>query len=726
MSRIELEVQGMTCASCASHVEHALAAVPGVREARVNLPLERAAVEGDPADIGSLVQAVERAGYQAKPIDASKPTSHSHEHHGSGDLTTWRNRLIAGFVIVVPMLWIHFAGHSDTWRWPRFLLATAMQLVVGWPFFVSALRRLRYGSASMDSLIEMGSLAAYFAGLYMFVTRQHDMYFMDSALILEFVTLGKYLELRAKRRASLAIRKMLDLSPAEARVIRDGQTVVVPVEDVQPGETIVIRPGDRVPLDARILEGASAVNQAWLTGESLPVDKQSGDEILAGAVNGSGSLTAEVLRPVGQTALARVIELVRRAQESKADVQRFADRVVAYFVPGVIAIATLSLVGWGVLGGDWQHGIAAAVAVVVVACPCALGLATPAAILVASGRGAELGILVKEAHALETAGQLTTVVLDKTGTITVGRPQVTDVVPQSGVSEQKLLALAAAAEGLSSHPLAEPIVNLARSKQIEMPSASGLQVVPGAGVAATVNLLPVLVGNERLLDKHHVDYSAVSETIRQLREAGKTPLLVAEAGKLLGLIAVADVVAPTSREAVAQLRKLGLKVIMLSGDARATAQTVAREVGIDQLEAEVLPERKGEVIAELQRSGQVVAMVGDGINDAPALAIADLGIAIGTGADIAIETADVVIAGNDLRKVALTVSLARATLRTIRQNLGWAFGYNLALLPLAAGLFVPFGGPQLPPVAAAAAMSLSSVSVVLNSLLLRRRISAAN
>jgi Cu+-exporting ATPase len=596
-----------------------------------------------------------------------------------------------------------------------------MQITVGWPYLVNALKRLKYGAANMDSLIELGAIAAYVAGIFALLTGRHDMYFMDSALILEFVTLGKYLEARAKRRASLAIRKLLELSPQEARVVRGGETQVVPVESVRVGETIIVRPGDRVPLDAEVLEGTSSIDQAWLTGESIPVDKEPGDEVLAGAINGPGALTARVTRAAGESALARVIELVRRAQESKAESQRVADRIVSWFVPAVVVIATLTALAWGFGAADWDMAFQSAVAVIVVACPCALGLATPTAILVASGRGAELGILVKEARALETAGQITTVILDKTGTITIGKPKVTDVVAITS-DERDVLAMAAAAERLSSHPLAEPIVATAEAKDVEVPAAAGLQVISGSGVLATIAGRKVLVGNERLMAGNGVDIKAVSAALEKLRELGKTPLLVARDGMLLGIVALADVVSEHSRDAVNRLKRLGLRVFVISGDARATVAAVAREVGITNVEAEVLPERKREVVARLQSEGQVVAMVGDGINDAPALAEADLGIAIGTGADVAIETADVVIAGNDLRKVADTILLAKATLRTIYQNLGWAFIYNVVLLPMAAGLFVPFGGPHLPPVAAAAAMSLSSVSVVTNSLLLRRRV----
>jgi P-type Cu+ transporter len=718
-----LEVQGMTCASCVSHVQKALSSVPGVNEARVNLVTEQASVHFDPkqATADQFVQAIERAGYSAKPAEPAHHAQVADGDRSLREMNTWLWRLIAGIFILTPMIAIHFLAQSHVWNWAQFALATAMQIVVGWPYLVNALKRLKYGAANMDSLIELGSMAAYVAGIFALAMNRHDMYFMDSALILEFVTLGKYLEARAKRRASLSIRKLLDLTPQEARVVHNGETVVVPVAEVRSGETIVIRPGDRVPLDAKILEGMSSVDQAWLTGESIPVDKQVGDDVLAGAINGAGSLTAQVTKAAGETALSRVIDLVRRAQESKAQAQRVADKIVSWFVPAVAVVATLTLLAWGLIGSNWDMGFQSAVAVIVVACPCALGLATPTAILVASGRGAEMGILVKEAQALETAGKLTTVVLDKTGTITAGKPKVTDVVALQG-DESQLVALAAAAERLSSHPLADPIVAEAAKRNAAIPTAGDLQVVSGGGVVASVEGKRVLVGNKRLLAQFQVDSGPAEAVADKLRAQGKTPLFVAENDALLGVIALADVVAPHSREGVERIKGLGLRVLLISGDAEATVRAVAQEVGITEVEAEVLPERKRNVVARLQAEGETVAMVGDGINDAPALAAANLGIAIGTGADVAIETADVVIAGNDLRKVSDAVLLARATLRTIHQNLGWAFIYNMVLLPMAAGVFVPFGGPHLPPIAAAAAMSLSSVSVVLNSLLLKRRV----
>ena len=731
-----LDIEGMTCASCVSRVESALARVPGVKSARANLATNQAAVEMEHgrAHTDALVTAVKRAGYKATPSEHDE-----HAHHsamvGEHELMLWRRRLTVGLVLLVPLTlphllsWVGLDVFQGVWLTRvQLACATGLQVYVGWPFYIGAWRRAIHFSTNMDTLVAIGTLAAYGAGVYELLapahhagTADHSMSLMDAGLILTFITLGKYLEARAKGRASAAIRKLLDLAPPVANVERDGRVVTVPPAEVAIGETLIVRPGEKVPLDAEVLSGNSSLDESWLTGESIPVDKTAGDKILAGTINGQGSLTARVTQTVGKTALAQVVELVRRAQESKTEVQRLADQVVSWFVPIVLAIALATFLVWGIAAGQWLTGLAATVAVLVVACPCALGLATPTAILVASGRGAEQGILIKEAHALEIAGRVNTIVLDKTGTVTLGKPQVTAIVPAAGVSEDELLATAAAVEQHSQHPLAAPIVAAATERNLTLPPTDSLEVVPGQGVLARGKSGETLVGNERLLSGRNVDYSSQRAEIERLRADGQAPQLVAAGRKYLGLIAVSDPVAPHSREAIEQLHRLGLKVQLLSGDHRAIAERVAREVGIDAVTAEVLPGDKQSVIEQLRRQGQVVAMVGDGINDAPALAAADLGIAIGSGSDIAMETAEIVIVGNDLRGAARTIALARATLRTIKQNLVWAFLYNVLLIPLAAGVFVPIAGFRLPGVAAAAAMALSSVSVVGNSLLLRAR-----
>jgi len=697
-----LEIGGMHCASCVARVEGALTKVPGVASARVNLLTHQGRVTYDPsrADFKQMAAAVSAAGYEVKPAAAANAATSDLAQRSRGEVSYWLWRLMVAVALLVPLIAIHFfaGAYHLLASYVQLALATAMQLVVGWPYLAGAVKRLRHGGANMDTLIALGTTAAYGAGLADLVLGSHSMNFMDGGMILTFITLGKYLEARAKGRASQAILKLLDLAPPVAHVERNLSLVDLPLVKVESGETIVVRPGDRVPLDATITNGTSDVNEAWLTGESLPVTKRAGDTIYAGTINGSGSLRAQVSRTAGETWLAQTVELVRRAQESKADVQRLADRVVAWFVPAVLAIAAVTFVVWALVpGGGWQAGLSAAVAVLVVACPCALGLATPAAVLVASGRGAESGILIKDAPALETAARVTTVVLDKTGTITLGEPQVVALQPASGITAERLLSVAAAAERHSSHPLAQAIVSHADEQQAPLLAASDVEIIAGRGIFASSPAGRVFVGQSS-------DRSGLG--------AGQSALDVLLNDQRLGRIVLADAVSETSRAAIDELRQLGLSVTMLSGDRRETAEAIARQVGITETIAEVKPDEKLAVIERLQKSGQVVAMVGDGINDAPALAAADLGIAIGRGADVAVESADLVLSRHDLRLVPRAIRLSRDTLAIIRQNLLWALLYNILLIPLAAA-------GKLSPALAAAAMAASSVSVVANSLRLR-------
>ncbi|NLE37574.1 MAG: cation-translocating P-type ATPase [Pirellulaceae bacterium] len=769
--RITLDVLGMHCASCSARVEKALRDVPGVVAANVNLATSRASVQVDSerVDANRLVEAIEKAGYGAAVVSDSHPATDDPFERQQAEIADWRRRLIVALVLVVPL---HVVTHGP-WPtgaarlWLQLLLALPVQVYVGWPYFVGAWRQLRRGAANMDSLIALGTGTAFLAGMGQFVvgivpwtssiastaahyaTDNGAMYFADAAMILAFITLGKWLEGKAKRRASMAIRRLLDLAPPVATVLNGEQSETRPVGEVAVGETILIRPGEKVPLDARVLAGSSAVDQSWLTGESIPVDKRPGDELLAGAVNLDGSLRATVERVAGESALSRVIELVRRAQESKPRLARLADRVVGRFVPGVLCVAVVTLLAWGVGAGDWAVALRSIVAVLVVACPCALGLATPVAVLVAGGRGAEQGILVKNAQALETAATIDTVVLDKTGTLTENRLQVARVLPSGELSEDDLLATAAAVERLSTHPLAVAVVEEAARRNLPPRHAENLQVLPGSGVRGTLDGRTILVGRPNLLNEPGVTRTGATESrvrldapttpgdtgdepgatgispvpdmSQFLREQGETPLAVLADGRLLGWISLSAPVAAGATEAVERLDRLGLRVELLSGDHVTTARQIASQLGIEHVTAEVLPDQKQNVVRRLQERGHKVAMVGDGINDAPALAAADLGIAIGSGADVAVETADVVLSGSDLRGVGRTIALGRATVRTIRQNLAWAFLYNIALLPLAAGALIPVAGLSLPPSAAAAAMAASSVSVVVNSLLLRIR-----
>ncbi|HWB00887.1 MAG TPA: heavy metal translocating P-type ATPase [Pirellulales bacterium] len=712
----KLDVFGMHCASCVSRVESALSAVEGVSNASVNLATHSASVDFDPArvNIGQLIDAVDRSGYRAAlPATAGERA----ESHGQDEIARWRRRLIVGTVLLAAIMLLHAVGRGAV---VDLLLGTILEFYVGWPFLRGAAKRLRYMSADMDTLVALGTGAAWLQGVVDWARHGHGPTFMDVGMILVFITLGRLLEARAKSRASRAVSGLIDLAPNEASVV-DGQDIhQVPVDRVERGQRIIVRPGQRVPLDARVVSGSGEVDESWLSGESLPVEKQPGSQIFAGTINGGAALTAEVLKSAGDTLLARVVELAWQAQASKADVQRLADRVVAWFVPAVLVIALTTLLAWGLAGSDWTMAISSAVAVLIVACPCAMGLATPMAVLVASGRGAASGILIKNAQALETAARLTTVVLDKTGTLTTGRPRVVAVRPLDETTADELLSVAAAAERLSNHPFAKAVVEAAQSRLLWLAEAESLIVEPGAGVRAKIGDNTVLVGSERLLEREKIDGATMTAELQRIREHGQTPLLVARGARLLGAIAVADTIAPQSAAAIAALKALGLDVMLVSGDHATTVGAVAREVGISTVRAQVRPDEKQAIVRQLQAGGKRVAMVGDGINDAPALAAADLGIAIGAGADVAIESADIVLVAADLGGAPRAIRLARAAVQIIKQNLAWAFGYNMLLLPLAAGVVYPWLEIRLPPVAAAAAMAASSVSVVLNSLRLRR------
>jgi Cu+-exporting ATPase len=721
--RLRLDIHGMHCAGCVARVEAALARVPGVDEVRVNLATGQASVTCTRGTaVETLCSAVEDLGFRARLSAAPEAEAARLADHTADEVHAWRRRLFVSAVLLGMLLMAgHLAGHYRT-GWGQLVLATLMQGYVGGPYLAAAWRLARRGSSSMDTLVALGTTAAYGAGVAALLSHRALMTFLDAGMILTFITLGKYLEARAKGQASQAIQRLLELSPSRAVVLRAGRQEAVPVGQVQAGDVLVVAPGAKIPLDAEVLSGYSDVNEAWLTGESLPAEKGPGSRIFAGTVNGQGSLQARVVRTAGQTALAQVIELVRHAQESKADVHRLADRVVAGFVPVVLLLALLTLLAWGLGAGQWATALSCSVAVLVVACPCALGLATPTAVMVGSGRGAELGILIKDAQALELAGRLDTVVLDKTGTVTLGQPEVIAVWPAEGVEGGELLRVTAAVERLSRHPLALAVSREADRRGLPPQLAEHMTVCPGQGVQARCEGRTVLVGHESLLQTHGVPLpAALAARLTAERAAGRTPVLTAVDGGFWGALLAADIETSESCEAIARLQRLGLRVVLLSGDTRATAEAVARRVGIPQVIAEMRPDQKHAVIEELRGAGHVVAMVGDGINDAPALAAADLGIAIGSGADVAIETAHVVLVRHDLRSVVQAIRLARATLSTIRQNLVWAFLYNLVLLPLAAGLLIPAFRIQLPPALAAAAMAASSVSVVTNSLLLRLR-----
>jgi P-type Cu+ transporter len=731
-------VRGMHCAACVGKVERALTSVPGVDQASVNLATEQATVSFDPArtSVDALQAAVAAAGYElAEPRTGAGPVDDAEQSAREAELRSQRNRLIVGAVLSAPVL-VGGMAHLLPWvpavlqnPWVQLVLTTPVQLWVGWQFHRGFLHDLRYRNASMSTLVSVGTSAAYLFSvavtLWPHAFPQHGAmtYFDVSAVVITLVVLGRWLEARARGRTSEAIRRLVSLAPRTARIVRNGAEVDVPTDDVQVGDFVRIRPGERVPVDGVVTEGASTVDESMLTGESLPVDKMLDSKVLAGTVNRTGSFIFRAARVGSETALARIVKLVADAQGSRAPIQRLADRVAAVFVPIVLVLATLTFLAWWVFGPapSALYALTNAVAVLVIACPCAMGLATPTAIMVATGRGAELGILVKSATALELLDRVNTLVFDKTGTLTVGRLVVTDVITaaRGELGEDEILALAAAAEQGSEHPVGEAIVARAKERGLALPPISEFTTAPGQGIDAMAPDGRVLLGNRALMDARGIDVEALSSRARALAGEGKTVVYLALAGRTLGVIAVADVLKPEAPDAVATLARRGIDVMMLTGDARPTAEAIAAGAGIKRVLAEVLPEDKAREIATLQAEGRKVAMVGDGINDAPALARAEVGIAMGSGTDVAIEAADVTLVRGDLRGVVAAVDLSRQTIRIIKQNLIWAFGYNVVLIPVAAGALYPIWGVLLSPILAGAAMAFSSVSVVTNSLRLK-------
>jgi Cu+-exporting ATPase len=607
-----------------------------------------------------------------------------------------------------------------TWGMWLFLLVTPVQFIGGWGFYKGTWTAIKTRTINMDTLIALGTTVAYvysvavifFPEVLPVKVEERDVYFEVSAVIIAFVLLGKYMEEMIKKRSSAAVRKLMDLKPATAHVVRDGQEMEVPAESVMVAETVIVKPGEKIPTDGEVTEGASSVDESMLTGESMPVEKKPGAGVIGGTLNKTGLFRFRATRVGAETALAQIIKMVEEAQASSAPIQRLADQVTRYFVPAVVVTAFVSFAGWWALG-NFPQGLLSFIAVLIIACPCALGIATPAALMVGVGKGAEAGILIRGGEVLERARSLTTVVFDKTGTLTRGEPNVTDVVPRPGLSEVEVLRLAAAVEAGSEHPLGEAIVRAARHRNLELPGVSGFEAIPGHGIRGRIDGRAVLLGNRRLFAHEGIDAKPVEEAMTRLEQEGKTAVLVGGDGRLAGVIAVADTIKPDAREAIAALQDEGIEVIMLSGDNRRTAEAIGRELGIRNVIAEVLPGDKAKIIQDLQKQKKVVAMVGDGVNDAPALAAADIGIAIGSGSDVAKETGGIILVRDDVREVVTSIRLSRATLTKIKQNLFWAFVYNTVGIPVAALGF-------LNPIIAAAAMALSSLSVIVNSALLKR------
>ena len=757
MERITAPVRGMHCAACVGKVERALTSVPGVESASVNLATEQAAVVFDPArtDLARLRAAVAAAGYELAEARPDRvPGEAVDGERAAREAAQRREKLkfVVGAVLSAPVL-LGGMSHVLPWvsgvlqnPWVQLVLATPVQVWVGWQFHRGFVHDLRYRTASMSTLVSIGTSAAYLWSVavtvwpHAFMRHGAMTYYDVSAVVITLVVLGRWLEARARGRTSEAIRRLMSLAPRAARVIRDGVEMDVPTAEVRVGDFVRIRPGERVPVDGVVTEGASTVDESMLTGESLPAEKAPESSVFAGTVNRTGSFVFRAARVGSGTTLARIIKLVAEAQGSRAPIQRLADRVAAVFVPIVLVIAALTFIAWWLFGPEPAGllALANAVAVLVIACPCAMGLATPTAIMVATGRGAEFGVLIKSAAALERLHRVDTVVFDKTGTLTVGRPAVTDVIPvgpavgvraaggaaaeASGemTAADEILALAAAAEQASEHPLGEAVVARAKERGLALPPMREFSTVAGQGIDAMTTDGRVLLGNRTLMDARGIDVDVLAPGVQRLAAEGKTVIYVAFAGQVLGVIAVADVPKPEAKSVVAALKRLGVSVAMLTGDHRLTAEAIARQAGLDRVLAEVLPEDKARAIKVLQAEGRRVAMVGDGINDAPALAQADVGIAMGSGTDVAIDAADVTLMRGDLNGVVTAIELSRATIRVIRENLVWAFGYNTILIPVAAGVLYPVWGVLLSPILAGSAMAFSSVSVVTNSLRLKR------
>lgn len=748
MKKQLLDITGMSCSACSSRIEKVVNRMQGVEQMNVNLLKNNAHVTFDESvvDEKEIIARIEKLGFGARMHAANVAAPVPQQDTAAQEMEEMRQRLI-GSLIFAGLVFYQHMGRMWGWPLPGFILGQENELInallqmlwcipvlfIDRKYFIHGVRNLLSGAPNMDSLIAVGSGASFIYGLYsvfgMAYAFGHNrldllpgfadaLYFEASAVILALVTVGKFMEARAKSHTSDAIKALMNLTPKTALVERHGLQGEIPVEEVVTGDVLIVKSGASVPVDGKIIEGSAALDESALTGESLPVDKTIGDKVIGGTINRSGYFKMEATAIGADTALAKIIALVDEATSSKAPIAKLADKVSGYFVPAVISIAVIAAAIWLALGASWHFALTIAISVLVISCPCALGLATPTAIMVGTGCGAKSGILIKSATALETAHKIDTVILDKTGTITAGKPVVTDILPIK-VTENELLAFAAGLEKLSEHPLGEAIVAAAEEKQLALPEAGNYKQIPGQGVTAELAGAECAAGNLKLLQELNVDTSTLMDQYDKLASQGKTPLYFVRAGELLGCIAVADTVKPTSKEAIGKLQAMGMRVLMVTGDNRATAEAIRAQVGVDEAVAQVLPQDKEAVVRKLQQEGHIVAMVGDGINDAPALARADVGVAIGAGTDIAIEAADMVLIKSDLLDVAKAIRLSRSVMTNIKENLFWAFIYNAVGIPFAAGVFYTAFGWLLNPLIAAAAMSCSSVSVVTNALRLR-------
>lgn len=735
-------IKGMTCASCSAAVERVTRKMDGVEVSNVNLATNKMSITYDEAKVTpeAIMNRVERAGFSASPeVIETKEEKKEEKLEAEEAQHKIRRRLIGAIVLAVPLLYISM-GHMVPWPMPlpkfldmhasplNFALAqlilTVGVLICGRKFYIVGFKTLFRGHPNMDSLVAIGTGSAFLYSLVMTIRipvdegAVHQLYYESAAIVVTLVMLGKYLESRSKGKTSEAIRKLMELAPDVAVLLQDGKEREIPVEQVHAGDLILLRPGSKVPLDGVVRQGASSVDESMLTGESIPVEKEAGDEVIGGSMNYNGAMQVEVTRVGSDTTLAKIIKLMEDAQGRKAPISKLADTVAGYFVPAVLAIAVIAAVVWAVTGHPAAFVLRIFVSVLVIACPCALGLATPTAIMVGTGLGAKYGILIKSGEALEITHKVEAVILDKTGTVTEGKPKVTDLISEE-LSEEELLILAASCEVPSEHPLGQAIVEGARTRGLELREVTEFQSLTGKGIQAVYDGKQVFIGNLRMVEEQQLELGAYQKQAEMLAEQGQTPMFVSVEHQILGIVSVADTVKETSKGAIDKIRSMGVKVYMLTGDNQRTAAYIGRQVGADEVIAEVLPQDKASVVSGLQKEGKRVMMVGDGINDAPALAQADVGVAIGSGSDIAMESSDVVLMKSDLMDVYRAIRLSKATIRNIRENLFWAFIFNSCGIPVAAGVLYPFGGPLLNPILAGLAMSFSSVFVVTNALRLR-------